>query len=181
MTQKANESQNFWITIFADELGRLLQGKSSGEDICSRQVINVLTQIDKFIARYPNALDCAKAMCYTCIIDFGRDEARQSGKGSRYGRVVESLTRANDDGGFHTIDIADLSATDPEAQAIARDLCRQEISKLKPVVAMGVELTAQGFNQVEAAAKIGVSRTYISRQMKQSQREMQRASELAAS
>ena len=95
--------------------------------------------------------------------------------------MVESLTRANVDGGFHTIDIADLSATDPEAQAIARDLCRQEISKLKPVVAMGVELTAQGFNQVEAAAKIGVSRTYISRQMKQSQREMQRASELATS
>ena len=147
--------------MFATELGRLLKGRASGEDICSRQVINVLTQIDKFIERYPSASSCAAAMFYTCTVDYGRDEAKQSGRGVRFGRVVEPLTRVTEMG-FETIDI------------------RREISKLKPVVAKGIELAVQGFSQAEAADEIGVTREYLSRQMKQSEREMQRANKPAA-
>ena len=165
--------------MFATELGRLLKGRVSGEDICSRQVINVLTQIDKFIERYPSASSCAAAMFYTCTVDYGRDEAKQSGRGVRFGRVVEPLTRVTEMG-FETVDIEDKGVIDPEAQAIARDLCRREISKLKPVVAKGIELVVQGFNQAEAADEIGVTREYLSRQMKQSEREMQRANKPAA-
>ena len=78
-------------------------------------------------------------------------------------------------------DIADKSAIDPATQAADRDECRRAVNQLRPVVATGVALTAVfGLNQAEAADEIGVTREYLSRQMKQSEREMQRATKPAA-
>jgi len=178
---KLNESQCVWISIFGDELGRLLKGPTA-EDCLSRQVVNVLLQVDRYMAQYPNPREAAKKMRYSCIIDYGRDEGRQRGEGSRHGRKVDQFpTRFSEDTGIQAIEIEDTLAISPEVQAVNRDLCRREMSKVKPVVAMGIQLTAvDGFTQAEAAKILGVTRTYISRAMKQSEREMKRANNSAA-
>ena len=181
MTKQLNEVQMTWITVFADELGRLLRGHST-EDCLSRTVVNVLVQIDRYMRQFPKPCDAAKAMHFTCKVDFKRDEAKQRGEGVRHSRVVGQLTRVSDDTGVITeFDIADKSAIDPATQAADRDECRRAVNQLRPVVATGVALTAVfGLNQAEAADEIGVTREYLSRQMKQSEREMQRATKPAA-
>jgi DNA-directed RNA polymerase specialized sigma24 family protein len=58
-------------------------------------------------------------------------------------------------------------------QAADRDECRRAVHQLRPVVAAGVALTAVfGYDQGEAAKRIGFGRTHLSRAMKQSEREM---------
>ena len=174
--------EKVWITSFAYELGRLLKGKKSDDDICSKQVVDVLRQIEKFMGRYPNPQDAAKAVRFTATINYGRQEAIQRGEGVNHTRVVEQFpTRLLDHGGVRAVDLVDRFTVNPETQAVIRDLCRREISKIKPVVARGLELNAvQGFNQAEAAKIIGVTRTYLSRQIKQYERTMQDDSKLAA-
>ena len=107
MTKQLNEVQMTWITVFADELGRLLRGRST-EDCLSRTVVNVLVQIDRYMRQFPKPCDAAKAMHFTCKVDFKRDEAKQRGEGVRHSRVVGQLTRVSDDTGVITeFDIAD--------------------------------------------------------------------------
>jgi DNA-directed RNA polymerase specialized sigma24 family protein len=168
------ETQIFWLTAFADELAKLSKNFKDGDDICSKQVLNVLRQIEKYIKRYPNPQDAVRAMSFTARINHGRDEAKQRGEGVRHRRFVGQFpTRKNDDGETVAIDLEDLRAIDPATQAVIRDECRQAIKIIKPAVATGVALTAIfGYDQREAAAKMGVGRTYLSRTMKQSEREM---------
>jgi hypothetical protein len=56
------ETQIFWLSAFADELAKLSKNFKDGDDICSKQVLNVLRQIEKYIKRYPNPRDAARAM-----------------------------------------------------------------------------------------------------------------------
>ena len=180
--KRLTELEKVWITSFAYELGRLLKGKKSGDDICSKQVLKVLEQIKNMTIRYPNPRDAAKAMSFTASINFGRQEAIQRGEGVNHTRVVGQFpTRLLDHGGVRAVDLVDRFAVNPETQAVNRDLCRREISKMKPVVARGIELTTvNGFNQGEAAEIIGVTRPYLSRQIKQYEQTMQGDSKLAA-
>ena len=181
MANQLNEIQMAWITAFADELGRLLKGHSA-EDCLSRQVVNVLVQIERYMRQFPKPADAATAMHFSCKVDYQRDEAKQRGEGVRHSRVVGQLTRASDDTGVITeFDIVDKSAIDPATQAVDRDECRRAVDQLRPVVAAGVAMTAViGLNQAEAANEIGVTREYLSRQMKKSEREMQRVTKPAA-
>ena len=72
----------------------------------------------------------------------------------------------------------DRNAIDPATQAADRDECRRAVRQLPPVVAKGVALTAVfGFDQGEVAEQIDVSRPYISRMMKKSEREMREGRE----
>lgn len=74
------ETQIFWLSAFADELAKLVKNFMDGDDICSKQVLNVLRHIEKYIERYPNPQDAARAMSYTGRINHGRDEAIQRGE-----------------------------------------------------------------------------------------------------
>ena len=66
------------------------------------------------------------------------------------------------------VDLVDRCAVDPEVQAIQRDACRRLLEEAKPVVAKGLVLTAiGGYDQATAAKKIGVTRPYLCRQIKQ--------------
>ena len=181
MARQLNEIQMTWITVFADELGRLLKGHSA-DDCLSRQVVNVLVQIERYMRQFPKPADAAAAMHFSCKVDYQRDEAKQRGEGVRHSRVVGQLTREADDTGVITeFDIVDKSAIDPATQAVDRDECRRAVDQLRPVVAAGVAMTAViGLNQAEAANEIGVTREYLSRQMKKSEREMQRVTKPAA-
>ena len=169
------EEQSTWLTAFADELGKRVKNFKDGDDIRQEQVLNVLWQIKKYIERYPNPRDAAKAMSYTGRINHGRDEAIERGEGVRRNRYVGQFpTRLNDDGEEVAIDLVDRNAIDPAALAADRDLCRQAIKEIKPIAATGLALTAIcGYDQSSAAAIAGVTRPYISRQMKQAEREMQ--------
>ena len=160
--------------MFADELAKLVKNFKDGDDICSKQVINVLRQIEKYTKRYPNPQHAAKAMSYTGRINHGRDEAIQRGEGVRRNRIVNPLpTRTTEDGEEVAIDLIDRNATDPATQAADRDECRRAVDQLPALVAKGVALTAVfGFDQGEAAKQVDVSRPYISRMMKKSEREM---------
>ena len=169
------EEQSTWLTAFADELGKRVKNFKDGDDIRQEQVLNVLWQIKKYIERYPNPRDAAKAMSFTARINFGRDEAIERGEGVRRNRYVGQFpTRLNDDGEEVAIDLVDRTAIDPETQAADRDLCRQAIKEIKPIAATGLALTAIcGYDQSSAADIAGVTRPYISRQMKQAERSMQ--------
>jgi DNA-directed RNA polymerase specialized sigma24 family protein len=168
------ETQIFWLSAFADELAKLTKNFKDGDDICSKQVLNVLRQVEKYIERYPNPKHAAKAMSYTGCINHGRDEAIQRGEGVRRTRIVGQFPIHNTaDGDSIEVDLIDLNAVDPVKQAADRDECRRVVGQLRPVVATGVALTAVfGFNQGEAAKQIEVGRTHLSRAMKQSEREM---------
>ena len=168
------EEQSTWLTAFADELGKRVKNFKDGDDIRQEQVLNVLWQIKKYIERYPNPRDAAKAMSYTGHINHGRDEAIERGEGVRRNRYVGQFpTRLNDDGEEVVIDLVDRSAIDPATQAADRDECHRAVDQLPPVVAAGVALTAVfGFDQGEAAKQIGVGRTYLSRMTKKSERKM---------
>ena len=168
------ETQIFWLSAFADELAKLSKNFKDGDDICSKQVLNVLRQIEKYIKRYPNPQHAAKAMSYTGRINHGRDEAIQRGEGVRRTRIVGQFPMHNvKDGESIAVDLIDLNAIDPAMQAANRDECRRVVSQLRPVVAAGVALTAVfGYDQGEAAKQIEVGRTRLSRAMKQSEREM---------
>ena len=173
-TNRLTKAQIVWISMFADELAKRVKNFKDGDDICSKQVINVLRQIEKFIKRYPNAFDAAKAMSYTGRINHGRDEAIQRGEGVRRNRIVDCLpTRRTEDGEEVAIDLIDRNAIDPATQAADRDVCRRLVGQLPTVVAKGVALTSVfGFDQGEAAEQIDVSRPYFSRKLKKSEREM---------
>ena len=168
------ETQIFWLSAFADELAKLSRNFMDADDICSKQVLNVLRQIEKYIERYPNPQDAARVMSYTGRINHGRDEAIQRGEGVRRNRIVDPLpTRTTEDGEEVAIDLIDRNAIDPATQAADRDECRRAVDQLPALVAKGVALTAVfGFDQGEAAEQIDVSRPYISRMMKKSEREM---------
>ena len=161
---------------------KLVKNFKDGDDICSKQVLNVLRQIDKYIKRYPNPKHAAKAMSYTGRINHGRDEAIQRGEGVRRPRVVGQFPMHHTtDGDSFAVDLIDRNAIDPAKQAADRDECRLVVGKLRPVVATGVALTAVfGFDQCEAAIQMGISRPYLSRTMKKSEREMQRETKPAA-
>ena len=168
------EAQIFWISAFADELAKRVNNFKDGDDICQKQILNVLQQIEKYIKRYPNPQDAAKAMSFTASINFGRDEAIQRGEGVRRNRIVDRIpTRRTEDGEEVAIDLIDRNAIDPATLAADRDLCRQAIKEIKPIAATGLALTAIcGYDQSSAAAIAGVTRPYISRQMKQAERSM---------
>ena len=168
------EEQSTWLTAFADELGKRVKNFKDGDEICQKQVLNVLWQIKKYIERYPNPQSAAKAVSYTARINFGRDEAIQRGEGVRRTRIVTQFpTRATDDGEEVAIDLVDHHAIDPATHAADRDECRQAIKEIKPIAATGLALTAIcGYDQGSAAAIAGVTRPYISRQMKQAERKM---------
>ena len=168
------EKESTWLTAFAVDLGKRLKNFKDGDDICQKQVLNVLQQIEKYMKRYPNFQDAAKAMSYTGRINFGRDEAVQKGQGVRRTRIVDSFpTRRTEDGEEVAIDLIDHNAIDPATQAADRDVCRRAVGQIPAVVAKGVALTSViGFDQGEAAKQIGVGRTNLSRAMKQSEREM---------
>ena len=160
--------------MFADELEKLVKKFMDADDICSKQVLNVLRQIEKYIERYPNPHDAARVMSYTGRINHGRDEAIQRGEGVRRTRIVGQFPMHNTkDGESIAVDLVDHNAIDPAMQAADRDECRRAVYQLRPVVAAGVALTAVfGYDQGEAAEQIGVGRTQLSRAMKQSEREM---------
>ena len=160
--------------MFSDELAKLVKNFKDGDEICSKQVINVLRQIEKYTKRYPNPQDAAKAMSYTGRINHSRQEAIQRGEGVRRTRIVGQFpTHNTEDGESIAVDLMDRNAIDPETQAVDRDECRRAVDKLPAVVAKGVALTAVfGFNQEESAEQIDVSRPYLSRTMKKSEREM---------
>ena len=160
--------------MFADELAKLVKNFNDGDDICSKQVLNVLRQIEKYSERYPNPQDAAKAMSYTSRINHGRDEAIQRGEGVRRKRIVGQFPMHNtEDGDSIAVDLIDRNAIDPAMQAVDRDECRRAVDQIPKVVAAGVALTAViGFDQGEAAKRIGVGRTHLSRAMNQSEREM---------
>ena len=171
---RLTEAQIFWISVFSDELAKLVKKFKDGDDICSKQVVNVLRQIERYVERYPNPRDAAKAMSYTGHINHGRDEAIQRGEGVRRTRIVGQFpTHNTEDGESIAVDLMDRNAIDPATQAADRDECRRAVDKLPAVVAKGVALTAVfGFDQGEAAEQIDVSRPYLSRTMKKSEREM---------
>ena len=160
--------------MFADALGKRVKNFKDGDDICQKQVVNVLHQIKKYIERYPDPQEAAKAMSYTGRINHGRQEAIQRGEGVRRNRIVGPLpTRTTEDGEEVAIDLIDRNAIDPATQVADRDECRCAVRQLPPVVAKGVALTSVfGFDQGEAAEQIDVSRPYLSRTMKKSEREM---------
>ena len=113
-------------------------------------------------------------MRFTARINFGRDEAIQRGEGVRRTRIVGQFpTHNTEDGESIAVDLMDRNAIDPATQAADRDECRRAVDQLPAVVAKGVVLTAVfGFNQEESAEQIDVSRPYLSRKMKKSEREM---------
>ena len=160
--------------MFADELSKLVKNFKDGDDICSKQVVNVLRQIDKYIKRYPNPQDAAKAMSYTGRINHGRDEAIQRGEGARRKRIVGQYPIHNtEDGDSLAVDLVDRNAIDPATQAADRDECRRAVDQIPTVVATGVALTAiLGYDQGEAATQMGISRPYLSRKIKKAGREM---------
>ena len=160
--------------MFADELSKLVKNFKNGDDICSKQVLNVLRQIDKYIKRYPNPQDAANAMSYTGRINHGRDEAIQRGEGARRKRIVGQFPMHNtEDGDSIAVDLIDRNAIDPATRAADRDECRRAVNQVPTVVATGVALTAiLGFDQGEAATQMGLSRPYLSRKMKKAEREM---------
>jgi DNA-directed RNA polymerase specialized sigma24 family protein len=85
------------------------------------------------------------------------------------------------DGESIAVDLIDRDAVDPAMQAADRDECRRAVDQIPTVVATGVALTAVfGFDQGEAATQMGISRPYLSRTMKKSEREMQRETKPAA-
>jgi DNA-directed RNA polymerase specialized sigma24 family protein len=172
--QRLTEIEIVWISAFNDALSKKVKSLKDGEDICQKQTLNVLRQIKKYIERYPNPQDAAKVMSFTARINYARDEARQRGEGSRKGRFVGQFpTHKTDSGETVEVDLEDLQAVNPETQAVERDLCRQAIKEIKPIAATGFALTAIcGYDQGSAAAIAGVTRPYISRQMKQAEREM---------
>ena len=173
-TNRLNETQKVWLSMFADELTKLVKNFKDGDDICSKQVLNVLRQIDKYIRRYPNPQDAAKAMSYTGRINHGRDESIQRGEGVRRKRIVGQFPMHNTEGGDSiAVDLIDRNAIDPATQAADRDECRRAVGQLPAVVAEGVALTSVfGFDQGEAATRMGISRPYLSRKMKKAEREM---------
>ena len=146
----------------------------NGEDICHDQVLIVLRQIEKYMSKYSNPQDAVKAMRFTARINFGRDEAIQRGEGVRRGRIVGQFpTRESDEGENVVVDLIDRNAIDPATQAVDRDECRRVVDQLPRVVATGVALTAVfGFDQGEAATRMGISRPYFSRKLKKSEHEM---------
>ncbi len=172
--QRLTEIEIVWISAFNDALSKKVKSLKDGEDICQKQTLNVLRQIKKYIERYPNPQDAAKVMSFTARINYGRDEARQRGEGSRKGRFVGQFPRHKTESGETVeVDLEDLQAVNPETQAVERDLCRQAIKEIKPIAATGLALTAIcGYDQGSAAAIAGVTRPHISRQMKQAEREM---------
>ena len=121
-------------------------------------------------------------MSYTGRINHGRDEAIQRGEGVRRTRIVGHFPMHNtEDGESVAVDLMDRYAIDPSTQAADRDECRRVVEQLPAVVAKGVALTAVfGFDQGEAAEQIDVSRPYLSRKMKKSEREMRNGQQDAA-
>ena len=168
------EEQSTWLTAFANEMWTLVKKFKDGDEICQKQVLNVSLQIKKYIERYPNPRDAAKAMSYSGRINHGRDEAIERGEGVRRNRYVGQFpTHLTDDGEEVAIDLVDRNAIDLATQAVDRDLCRQAIKEIKPIAATGLALTAIcGYDQGSAAAIAGVTRPYISRQTKQAERAM---------
>jgi DNA-directed RNA polymerase specialized sigma24 family protein len=113
-------------------------------------------------------------MSYTGRINHGRDEAIQRGEGVRRTRIVGQFPMHNtEDGDTFAVDLIDRNALDPAMQAADRDECRRAVGQIPTVVSTGVALTAVfGFDQGEAATQMGISRPYLSRTMKKSEREM---------
>jgi len=176
------EAEMVWLTAFAEALKGRVQKFRHGEDICSRQVVNVTRQIKKYIERYPKPEDAAKAMSFTARIDYGRDESIQRGAGARHERIVGGFPEGEtEDGEEIRFDLIDRNAVDPATQAAVSDECRRAVVQLPAVVAKGVALTSVfGFDQGEAARQIDVSRPYLSRIMKKTKDEIRRGRNEAA-
>lgn len=174
--KKINESNSVWITSFDREIRRELRGQNACDDVCSTRLIYVLENIDKFMARFPNPKDAVRAMSSNAKNDYWRSESKQRGEGVRRGRKVGQLPSIlSFSGQAVAVDIIDHRAIDPELQAIARDECNRILKGVKPVVAKGMVLTAvAGYDQSEAADRIGVSRGYLCKQVKQFKNEVKR-------
>ena len=172
--RKVNESNSVWVTTFDQEIRSELRGQNACDDVCSTRLIYVLENIDKFMARFPNPKDAVRAMSFNAKNDYWRNESKQRGEGVRRGRKVGQLpTKLSYSGQAVAVDIIDHRATNPELQAIQRDECNRILHSVKPVVAKGMFLTAvAGYDQSEAADLVGVSRSYLCRQVNQFKNEV---------
>ncbi len=181
-TNRLTETQSIWITTFEFELGKKVAQFKNGGDICHDQVLIVLKQLDKYMGKYPNPQDAVKAMRFTARMNFGRGEAIQRGEGVRRTRAVNQFpVRATEDGERVFVDLIDRNAIDPAMQAADRDECRRAVDQIPTVIATGFALTAVfGFDQGEAATQMGISRPYLSRTMKKTEREMSDGQQKAA-
>ena len=181
-TKQADEQRGVWITTFDRELRRACSRQHEGDDICSRRLVHVLENLEKFMSDYPNPSNAVYAVVRTAKVDFWREDARQRGEGVQRGRVVQQFpTRVSEGGHDVQVDLVDHCAVDPEVQAIQRDECTRILKSVKPVVAKGMVLTAvKGYDQSEAAEQIGVTRTYLCRQIKQFQRMIEHCHSAAA-
>jgi hypothetical protein len=168
--QKLTKVEEVWVTEFDREFRRVMKRRSAGEDISGDQTVDALQNIRQVMARYPDPARAVRAMNYTARVDYNRNQAKQRGEGLRHGRIVQRFpTGVSDDGRLVPVDIIDQRAMNPEVGAILRDECKRFLSVMKPVVAKGFVLTSiAGFDQAGAAEKIGVTREYLCRQMKQS-------------
>ena len=181
-TNQADEQRGVWITTFDRELRCAYSRQREGEDICSRRLVLVLENLEKFMGDYPNPINAVYAMVGTAKVDYWRDDAKQRGEGVQRGRVVQQFpTRVSESGQYIQVDLIDHRAIDPEIQAIQRDACMRLLKEVKPVVAKGLVLTAiAGYDQGTAAAQIGVTRTYLCRQIKQFHRTIVQCHTVAA-
>lgn len=180
--RKVNESNSVWVTTFDREFRRELRGQNASDDVCSSRLIYVLENIEKVMARFPNPLDAVRAMSFNAKNDYWRSEAIQRGEGVRRGRKVGQLPyKLSYSGEPVAVDIIDHRAINPELTAIQRDECTRILKGVKPVVAKGMVLTAvAGYDQSDAAEQIGVTRTYLCRQIKQFQRMIEHCHSAAA-
>ena len=171
-TKKADEQRGVWITNFDRQLRLACSRQHEGDDICSRKLLHVLENLEKFMSDFPNPTNAVYAVVRTAKVDFWREDARQRGEGVQRCRVVQQLPTRVVEGGHHVqVDLVDLRAVDPEMQAIQRDACIRLLEEAKPVVAKGLALTAiEGYDQATAAEKAGVTRPYLCREIKQFQR-----------
>lgn len=180
--QKLTKVEELWVIEFDREFRRVMKRRSAGEDISGDQTVDALENIRQVMARYPDPAKAVRAMKYTARVDYDRKQAKQRGEGLRHLRIVQQFpTQVSNNGRPVPVDIIDHRAMNPETGAILRDECKRFLSVMKPVVAKGFVLTAiAGFDQAGAAEKIGVTREYLCRQMKQSRNAILESEDLAA-
>lgn len=180
--QELSKVEEMWVIEFDREFRRVMKRQSAGEDISGDETVDVLQNVRQIMARFPDPARAVGAMNFTARVNYERKQAKQRGEGLRHRRIVQQFpTQVSNNGRPVPVDIIDHRAMNPETGAILRDECKRFLSDMKPVVAKGFVLTAiAGFDQADAAKKIGVTREYLCRQMKQSRNAILESENLAA-
>ena len=180
--QKLTKVEEQWVIEFDREFRQVMKRRSAGEDISGDQTVDALQNLSQVMARYPDPIRAVGAMNFTARVNYERKQAKQRGEGLRHRRIVQQFpTQVSNNGRPVRVDFIDHRAMNPEARAILRDECKRFLSVMKPVVAKGFVLTAiAGFDQADAAKKIGVTREYLCRHMKQSRNAILESENLAA-